>query len=784
MAAPRLPRLLCLSLLLAALLGAARPVGAEPVPAPTTRWYETFTRGQKTGWIQVTWSASTWQGKATVHDRTEIVHRTVRDMAGHKDTFETRTIVDLERDEDGSLWWQRVETVESGRTSREELTWTGAGYDSVETVEEQEKKVRVPLDAPVSTDAEAFLSRRARLGTLETGLTLTLRELDLRARRARESAVEVLGPEDVEGESGPVPAVKVVVRDPETKSEDWLWLDREGAFVRSRSDAGGESRRSSESRARAAPTRAASFGITCRSVPPLERVMSADRLWVDLHLAADPERKLPDLPRSPWSTAEPAVAEGAGGWRIPALLTAYDDAAAKATRPVPPAGFERELESTPLMPCGHPDLKAAVAEATDGETDARRAAERLARWVHDVLTKGSPDVAEASALQILSERRGDCSEHALLFVALCRTAGIPARRCSGWVNIGSDWGAHAWAEIWVGAWVGADPTTGEVGTAARYLFFGYPDDPASHPGVVSARISQRLSITATRIEEDGVAFDLAADPEGNVREGETDSRRWWLHVPSGVEARDLPAGWTLGLNRGGGAVLVRGPGVNAGVRVNADQGDGLERFAAGTTTFAGVPAVALEQGGGRMWVIHSRRRFVRVSVRTQDADAIAALERVLAPTVAERVTDPAAPPAPALDPVGRWTLDRAATRERLLADLGAGLEEPARSRALARIDALVARLTVTLALEADGAARLAIARGDPAAPAAPAPEAVALGAWSRRLAGDGRLDLALERAVEGAKHGVLEPDGPGGRWHLAWGHWDLVLVRAPASGPR
>ena len=412
---------------------------------PTTRWYETLREGKKTSWASVTWSVSTWEGKPTVHDRTEIVTRTTRDMAGHFDMFQNRVLIDLERGDDGTLWWMKTEVVEAKRRTTEEVRWTGTGYESVTSVEDQAKTVTVPLDAPVMADAEAFLSRRAREGTLTTGEKLELRGLDVEGRRADIQQIEVLGPEDVVGEDGPVATVKVVIRHPKTGNEQWMWMDREGAYVRSLSDSGVEQRRVTREQSQTMPRRPPSFSITAPSRPVLERAMSADRLWVNVLLAADVGRKLPEFPDSPWSKAEPAQ-KTEDGWRIPALLTAYDRPGATTSLPVDPKRFERELESTPLMPCGHPDLKRAAREAIGSTTDARKAAEKLARWVHDELTKGSPDVAEASALQILADRKGDCSEHALLYVALCRTVGIPARRCSGWVNIGSDWGAHAWAE--------------------------------------------------------------------------------------------------------------------------------------------------------------------------------------------------------------------------------------------------------------------------------------------------------------------------------------------------
>jgi transglutaminase-like putative cysteine protease len=700
--------------LLAALVAWASPrvVGAEEpaavAPATTVRWYETLRSGRKVGWTRVAWSASTFEGKPSLHDRTEAVTRTVRDMAGHRDLFETRTVLDIERDEDGTLWSQDIVVEEVGRRTVETLRWNGKAYLHSATVDGQEVTRVVPLDAPVSTDAEAFLSRRAKAGTLVVGEKLPLRELDLEGRRARVSEIEIVGSEQVEAESGMVEAFRVVLRHLETGSETTMWLDKDGAFVRSESDTGMVLRRVTEADALKLPTRPPSFSITVASRPPLERVMSADRLEIEVELADDPVRKLPDFPASPWSKAGAPRRDERRGWVIPATLTSYDHPEARAPLPIDPAGFERDLEPTALMPCRHPDLVATAERVLRGATDARTATERLARWVCDELSKESLEVAQGSALQILEERKGDCSEHALLFVALCRAAGIPARRCTGYVNIGPMWGAHAWAEVWTGRWIAADPTTGEIGGGARYLFFGYSDDPDSFPGVVSARIDGRIQIRALEVEEDGVAWPLDADDRNAVIEG-AEPERWLVHPASGLEVRGLPGGWTATYEDG--QLSVRGPRVHATLTAQADQGTVL-RMGGPRRTFAGVAATGLNRGAGRGWLVHSRRRFVAIQVNGGDDEALALLERMLEPSVSERVT---APDGGAIDPgpkgeafVGTWEADAAATLERQAAVLLRGLSGPVRDAMHARLEALVARVTASIVVRDDSGFRLEV----------------------------------------------------------------------------
>jgi hypothetical protein len=50
---------------------------------------------------------------------------------------------------------------------------------------------------------------------------------------------------------------------------------------------------------------------------------------------------------------------------------------------------------------------------------------------------------------VLDHRYGDCGQHALLFITLCRAGGVPARWQSGWTIWPGRSGLHDWAEIFV-----------------------------------------------------------------------------------------------------------------------------------------------------------------------------------------------------------------------------------------------------------------------------------------------------------------------------------------------
>jgi transglutaminase-like putative cysteine protease len=75
---------------------------------------------------------------------------------------------------------------------------------------------------------------------------------------------------------------------------------------------------------------------------------------------------------------------------------------------------------------------------------------------------GVTDVHE-SAAQAFARRKGVCQDHAHVFIACCRVAGIPARYVSGYLFTGknNEVASHAWVDCWVEtqrAWIGIDVT--------------------------------------------------------------------------------------------------------------------------------------------------------------------------------------------------------------------------------------------------------------------------------------------------------------------------------------
>jgi transglutaminase-like putative cysteine protease len=126
------------------------------------------------------------------------------------------------------------------------------------------------------------------------------------------------------------------------------------------------------------------------------------------------------------------------------------------------------LAASPFIESDDPAIRAAAAAAVGDATDARIAARRLVTWVHDAVEK-VPSVTVPSAREVLTARRGDCNEHAVLLAALARAAGIPARVVAGAVYANDGFYYHAWNELWVGAWVSADAVFDQLPADATHV---------------------------------------------------------------------------------------------------------------------------------------------------------------------------------------------------------------------------------------------------------------------------------------------------------------------------
>ncbi len=131
------------------------------------------------------------------------------------------------------------------------------------------------------------------------------------------------------------------------------------------------------------------------------------------------------------------------------------------------------LAASAYIQADAPAIRAKGEEILAGEVNSWRAAEKLCLWVYTALTDKKMSGGYGSSLTALESRSGDCTEHTVLFIALARAVGIPARICSGLVFGKDAFYYHFWPEVYVGnRWIQMDPTLGQVIADATHIQLG------------------------------------------------------------------------------------------------------------------------------------------------------------------------------------------------------------------------------------------------------------------------------------------------------------------------
>ncbi len=131
-----------------------------------------------------------------------------------------------------------------------------------------------------------------------------------------------------------------------------------------------------------------------------------------------------------------------------------------------------DLRPNPIIQSDDPKIVAMAREAVGETTDTWQQAVALSKYVGANIETVDFSQAFATASEVAESRRGDCTEHAVLLVALARAVGIPARTAIGLVYSGQlgGFGYHMWAELYVDdRWIPLDPLFGPEGIGAAHL---------------------------------------------------------------------------------------------------------------------------------------------------------------------------------------------------------------------------------------------------------------------------------------------------------------------------
>ena len=133
---------------------------------------------------------------------------------------------------------------------------------------------------------------------------------------------------------------------------------------------------------------------------------------------------------------------------------------------------------------GDPSLRALAAGLTRGCSNQLEKARRVFAFVNSRLTYDPARPGRHSAVLAWQRKRGVCTDFSLLYIALCRAAGIPSRFVAGFRFNPRKMGsaetdlapyAHAWAESYLPGlgWTVVDPTSLRYQNGARVADFDF-----------------------------------------------------------------------------------------------------------------------------------------------------------------------------------------------------------------------------------------------------------------------------------------------------------------------
>jgi hypothetical protein len=268
------------------------------------------------------------------------------------------------------------------------------------------------------------------------------------------------------------------------------------------------------------------FMVSTFVAPDGEEIARPRELRRALYRLSVREGSLPALPTAGAQRMMP-IGDAEAAW---VFVDAESGAAAPAE--VTPAERAALLEASVIADANDAAIgelvEEALADVPAKATDATRA-ETLRAFVFEYVEGKNLDSAYASASEVARLREGDCTEHAVLLVAMLRAAGVPARGVNGLIFAdelgGVDeagvrrgaFGYHMWAQALAAGddgvvrWIDLDPSWPQGMDATRIAtsLSGLRDGEDETALLAVARLVGNLEIEVIATGE--AAADAAAE---------------------------------------------------------------------------------------------------------------------------------------------------------------------------------------------------------------------------------------------------------------------------------
>jgi len=158
--------------------------------------------------------------------------------------------------------------------------------------------------------------------------------------------------------------------------------------------------------------------------------------------------------------------------------------------------YSEYLEPTSLIQNNNPEIINHAIKIINNENNPLLAVKLINEWTYNNIEK-IPTVSIPSAVDVLTNLKGDCNEHAVLFAALTKAVGIPVKVVLGVVYLDGRFYYHAWNEVYLGKWVPVDSTFGQMPSDATHIKF-IEGDISKSPEILKVVGKIKLEVIETK----------------------------------------------------------------------------------------------------------------------------------------------------------------------------------------------------------------------------------------------------------------------------------------------
>ncbi len=177
-----------------------------------------------------------------------------------------------------------------------------------------------------------------------------------------------------------------------------------------------------------------------------------------------------------------------------------------------PPEIRSQLAPSLFIQADHPRIRQLVGEITAKADSPLVKIQKIMTWIHREI-KRRPVLSLPNAVATLDNRVGDCNEHAVLFAALARAAGIPTRVEAGLVYMQERFYYHAWNAVFIGRWITLDALFRQFPADVTHLRFAVGEQNLQ---TALAALIGRVTITVEALDENQDKASTLAQEEEHV----------------------------------------------------------------------------------------------------------------------------------------------------------------------------------------------------------------------------------------------------------------------------